>query len=323
MTECFQRNTSCNDIKTINGFKFLHEGPEGSEIFVYDDQTVIAHAELTSQSFKFVKEVSSMDQYSVITTACKDLKVKCIVPHGRDFVREFCLDYKITADKMLPSGSPTPWKLIIGASFGVVVLIAVLVIIWVLCYKTQLGTATVSLLRKLLSCERPGTFQAEMGQEGAGLRGEPSGPDPHEDFTEQDNTLESVFVDSLDRNLSDEEIQPPENGNTSTAEISRATNHRAMHRNLGDDPGGVNNNKGKDVSREMPNGRTHGDCDEDDDEGRAMLLHQRAAIRGSDVTAEAAALVNKRDFEPVQVSRCSTAPDTDVESTFNMNCTQE
>ncbi|XP_076607758.1 uncharacterized protein LOC143333564 isoform X2 [Chaetodon auriga] len=321
--ECLQRNTSCNDIKTINGFKFLHEGPEGSEVFVSDDQqTVIAHAKLANQSFDFTSEVRSMDKHSVITTACRDLKVSCIVHSENGYITEFCLDFKIIGEKMLPGGQPTPWNLIIGASSGV--LIAALGVIGVLCYKTQLGTATVSQFRSLLSCARSGNFQAEREQERAGQGEELSVPDPPEDVSEQDSTLESVLVVSLDHNLNDEEIQPPENGNTMTPEISRATNHRAMHRNLGDDPGGVNDNKGKDIPREMPNGRTHGDCDEDDEaEERALLLCQRADIRGSDMTGEVAALVNKRDFEPDQVSGCSTAPDTDVESTFNMKCTQE
>ncbi|XP_044036752.1 uncharacterized protein LOC122868653 isoform X1 [Siniperca chuatsi] len=334
---CPQRNLSCNDIKTSDGFKFPYEGPEGSEIFVHYNEIVIAHALLGNHSFTYFNEVMSMDSHSVITRDCRDLQVKCIVPDGEHYVKETCVNYKIT-EKMKnpdPNDLPTQWGLIIGVTF---VVIAILGIISILCcylswkkeLKKQQGAATVSqfsFLRHLWTSIslRKGTSQTDTGEtetihhrdqevtvddletqhnNGIRLSEIPSATDPRgsgENDIEEDNTLGSVHVHSidpkadcktpqslsLDRNLSNEGIQPPKNGDTSSA-----SNHRAMHRNLRDDPGGVNDNKGKDIVR--------------------------AAIQIFDMTGEAAVLVNKHGFDPDQVSGCSTAPDTDVESTHNM-----
>ncbi|XP_041813083.1 uncharacterized protein LOC121620909 [Chelmon rostratus] len=329
---CKQRNISCEDIKTPDGFKYLHDplcnfSNEGSEISVEDNEHTMM-ARLDHQSLEHVAEVRSMDKNSVITSHCQDLHVTCVISDGKGSVEDFCFNYIITGKgEMMPSGSSTPWALIIGVSFAVA-LIAVAGFVGVLWYKKQLRAATHKF--SSLLAVRPGIFQTR--EEEAGLGGIQSASVSHrsgENVTEQDDTLESVLVDStaddnpaqslsLDHNLCNEEIQPSENGDTVAPDVNRATNHRAMHRNLGDDPGGVNDNKGKDIPREMHNGWNVGDCGEDhEDEGRALLFSQRAAIQSSDMTGEAAVLVNKRDFEPDQVSRCSTAPDTDVESASN------
>lgn len=47
-------------------------------------QTVIAHALIAEQFFKYFNEVISMDNYSVITRECRDLDIKCIVPDVSD-----------------------------------------------------------------------------------------------------------------------------------------------------------------------------------------------------------------------------------------------
>ncbi|XP_051245272.1 uncharacterized protein LOC127357108 isoform X1 [Dicentrarchus labrax] len=315
--ECDQKNTSCNGIKTGGGFKFPHGGPEGSEIYVYDNETVlIAYASLGDQSFEFMNKVMSMDNYSVITRDCQDLQVKHIVHHGERFVKEICLDYKIT-EKLDIDSTDSPTPIIIGIIFGVISLIVIIVII-PLCYvswkkllKKQHGANTVSELTFMLSFLRLGISKAQKEEEeGVGLNEMGYAPDPPGSGVEQDNTLDSVHVHSidptaegkttqslsLDRSLSNEGIQPPKNGDITAPDIYRASNHRAKHRKVRDDPGGENDNKGKD--RDTANGCTVGVSGPEDqeNEGQTLLLDQRAAIQG-------------------EAAVSSTAPDTDVEST--------
>ncbi|TKS92072.1 hypothetical protein D9C73_025727 [Collichthys lucidus] len=95
VVENYEKNISCNDIKTTAGFKFPHNGSERSEIFVTCNKTAIAHALLANQSFTYLNEVISMDNYSVITRECQDLEIKCIVPDGT-FVKEIIIYYRIT-----------------------------------------------------------------------------------------------------------------------------------------------------------------------------------------------------------------------------------
>lgn len=166
-----------------------------------------------------------------------------------------------------------------------------------------------------------------------------------ENVIEQDDTLESVYSNdpkadgetppsfSLIRSLRNEGIQPTANSDISAPDVSRASIHQAVNGSLRDDPGGypegVNDNKGKGNVRirEIPNGRTRGDRgpeDDENDEGQPLMSDQRAANQSFDMTGGAVALVDKRGFDPDPVSRCSTAPDTDVESTSNMkNCSIE
>ncbi|XP_037648124.1 uncharacterized protein LOC119501664 isoform X2 [Sebastes umbrosus] len=159
-----------------------------------------------------------------------------------------------------------------------------------------------------------------------------------ENVIEQDDTLESVHSNdpkavgetppsfSLNHILRNKGIQPTANGDISAPDMNRASIHQAVNGSLRDDPGGVNDSKGKGNVRirEMPNGRTRGDRgpeDDENDEGQPLMSDQRAANQGFDMTGGAVALVDKRGFDPDPVSRCSTAPDTDVESTSNMkNC---
>ncbi|TNN70374.1 hypothetical protein EYF80_019400 [Liparis tanakae] len=100
---------------------------------------------------------------------------------------------------------------------------------------------------------------------------------------------------------------------------NRAWNHRAMNRSLRDDPGGVNDNNRKAIlgTGETLSGRTAGDRGPEDhgNEDQPLLSNQRAAKRGLDMTGKAAALVHNRGFDLDRVSRRSTEPDTDVEST--------
>ncbi|XP_070704202.1 uncharacterized protein [Pempheris klunzingeri] len=361
--QCQQRNTSCNDIKTSDGFKFWHESPEGSEIFVYHNKTVIAHAKLGNQTL-YPAQVVSMDSHSVTTRHCQDLQVQCIVPNGKFIVKEICVEYKIIEKMKNPVDLPTPWALIIAVSLCVLALIGIIVIcfLWIN-YRswkrdliTQHGAAPVSQLtfsRYLLTRLRRRSSQPEEIRQGielqdrtaddletqhntaSGIRQSqslsatlPRGSE--ENINEQDDTLRSVHVDSIDPEADgttppslslnhnhNEGIQLSKNGDTCAPDGHGASHHRGMNRNMRDDPGGVNDNKGKETVCEMHNGWTRGDCGPEDheNEGQPLLSSQRAAIQGFDMTGEAAALVNKRVFDQDQVSRCSTALDTDVEST--------
>ncbi|XP_070780007.1 uncharacterized protein [Enoplosus armatus] len=228
---------------------------------------------------------------------------------------------------------------------ALIVIIGIIGIIGMLCLylpwkrelRKQHNTAEVSQLSFLRylqtsSCLRKVISQPETGQaEEPRLSDKPS-PTGSQDDIEEDDTLESVHVHSIDLkadgeapqslslhcNLSKEGIQLSKNGHTSTPDANSAYDHRAMHRNLGDDPRGVIDNKGKDIVKilEVRGGRTLGDGGPEDHEieGQPLL----SAIQHFDMKGEAAALVNRRGQDPDPVSRGSTAPDTDVESTPNM-----
>ncbi|KAL7378756.1 hypothetical protein ABVT39_018123 [Epinephelus coioides] len=147
-----------------------------------------------------------------------------------------------------------------------------------------------------------------------------SGPRGYgENDIEHDDTLGNVLVHSLDRNLSNGGIELAENGDVSAPDVNGAANRRAMHRSLRDDPGGVRYDKDKDVVQimEEPSGWTHGGHGREDHgrEVQPLLSDHGAASQGFDMTGGAAA--------SDQVSRCSSAQDTDVESTPKIkNCGQ-
>ncbi|XP_026182050.1 uncharacterized protein LOC113141689 isoform X2 [Mastacembelus armatus] len=296
--ECDLRNTSCNKIKSHNGFRFLLECHGGVEISVYNsEQRVIANA--VRQDFNFSSDVISMDQYSVVTRKCKDLSIQCIFLNGR-YVTENCLDYKITDD---PKEVPPPYILIIGVLCGVILLIGIL------------GMSYMFWKKKLKQHEGNGVqvipmddVEPQTDQNHAAVIGLPPGSGQHgsgeNNINEQPNTLEAVHVHS---------------GDISGAHVSGAFHHLATNRNLRDDLE-VNSNKGetgKDIVREMYNAHTPCDSDREDHETEQLwLLIQGTAIPAFDMTGEAEALVNKDGFD--HVSRCSTAPNGDVKSTTKM-----
>ncbi|KAE8283305.1 hypothetical protein D5F01_LYC18707 [Larimichthys crocea] len=318
VVENYEKNISCNDIKTTAGFKFPHNGSERSEIFVTCNKTVIAHALIAEQFFKYFNEVISMDNYSVITRECRDLDIKCIVPDGK-FVKEIIIYYRITEKVKNPDPTDlsTTWGLIIaGVTCGVAFIIGLSLYFYKKKMKKQPSAAP--------ACDEPVNEQAEMQM----LSEMPSTSGPlesGENDTERDNTLESVHVDSidpmadgktpqslsLDHNFNHEGIQPFEND----PDNNRASAHRAIHRNLRDDPGGINDKR----IRKTHNGCTLGvqTPEDHENEGQPLLLNQRAAIQAFDTRGEATDLVNKHDFDQHQISGCPTAPETDVESTLN------
>ncbi|KAM9345975.1 uncharacterized protein ABDE67_012576 [Symphorus nematophorus] len=281
-----------------------------------------------------------MDNHSVTTRHCRDLRVQSIL-NGGPFVQENCVDYKITEMENYDPLQGASLGLDILISLGVMALFGIAMLALCFhCWKKELrkrqGAATVS---GFLTCLRkwiPQPQTPQTGNEEAQLSEITSASDPRgsgED-EEQHGALESVQGDSidhpadgttpkslsLDHNLSNGGAQLSKNGEIRAPDV-RTSNPQAMNRNQRDDQGGVNDNKGKETarSRDMSNGWTRpGDHES---EGQPLLLEQRPAVQCFDMTGEAAALVNERGFDPDQVSRCSAAPDADVESTSNVrNC---
>ncbi|XP_018560074.1 uncharacterized protein LOC108902620 [Lates calcarifer] len=361
--EYSQRNVSCHDIKTHNGFKFSHECSTALEISAYHNETAIATVK--NDIFKHLPAVIHMDSTSVVTKECRDLKLICIIRNG-DKVKEIVQILKTTEEN--PDEPYVPWSTIIcltlGGVIGITAVLSCCYISWKKEMKNQQGPATPSgFLRYLVTCcfLRKGISQGPFCPETRETRNH-AGSETQEDTNgdlriqprdislierssaieshqsgenEQDGTLEAVCVPSidsktdgetphthsLDHNWNDEGIQPTKNGGISAPGDNRASHHRAKNRNLRDDPGGVNYNKRKDLVRIMEghNGCVQFDCGPEvhKTEGQPLLVN-RANIQASDKTGEAVSLVNKRDFDPDQVSRCSTVPDTDVESATKM-----
>ncbi|XP_031723845.1 uncharacterized protein LOC116394717 isoform X2 [Anarrhichthys ocellatus] len=353
--ECPRTNISCKDIITADRFTFLHRCLKGSEIFVFDNRTLVAFAVLGSQTTKHLNE-TIIGNHSVDTIDCRDLKIKCMVPIGEFGVHEICVYYKVTETLNVDSfHSPRPWSFIISGSVCVVGLI---VLIGGLCYmfrkKKQHDASIVSRIlphlcisskaemREIEQTRNPegSEVQASTADHLDTIRlSEISATDPREggeNDIEQDNALKSVHVHSidptadgkapqssgLDRNSSNQGIQPTERGDVIASDGTRASNRRAVS-SLRDDPGGVKDNDEKAIDgiREVRSSRwTVGDRAPEDhgNEGQPLLLNQRAANQCFDMTGKAVALVDKCGFDPDQVSRCSTVPDADVESTPNM-----
>ncbi|XP_040010541.1 uncharacterized protein LOC120804879 isoform X2 [Xiphias gladius] len=251
-----------------------------------------------------------MDNCSIITKACRDLQVKCIVSDAHN-VRETWVNFKITEEMKHPDPDlPTPQSLISSVSFIVIVIVSILIsgvficiyISWKKKTERQHRAATVpGFCRYLVNCcgLREGISRAERVETGE------TSIDPGTDG-------KTAHSHSLDRN-------------SCKGGILLTENQQDMNRNLRDDPGGVNHNRGTDIMTmtEMHNGYSLGDrgLEDHETEGQLLLSNQRANIQGSDMRGEAAALVNKCGFDLGQVSSYCDAPDTDVESMPKMkNC---
>lgn len=202
--DCTQKNVSCNEIKTNHGFKFPHDGPEGSEISVYQNKTLIAFVE-ASKPIKHTEEVISIDNSSVITRTCQDLHVEHIVPNGPTHIKKICSDFKITDQgKYLdPNDSSSqedhphdgvPPYVIVLILIGIFIGICMCVSWYVITRRKQKGGATVLCCKHAVGClKKTGISPAQM-QEISGL---PSPPDQHgtvESDAEQATTLDSVLV---------------------------------------------------------------------------------------------------------------------------------
>ncbi|XP_078125989.1 uncharacterized protein LOC144530340 isoform X2 [Sander vitreus] len=332
-SECPPKNMSCN-VNMAEGFKFLYPCPEGGEISVYDNKTLIAHAVLGTQFFRYLNEVMSMDNHSLVTRDCRDLRVECIFVNGKSFIEEICVDYKMT-EKMKnpdPDDSPTPQNLSIGVCVGgIVLMMGMFCCGYIYCKKQQYGAPAVSGFLKYLKicpCLREGISQAERGETEETRN--PGGREVQKVTADDLDTTQSNIVNRLSeisatypRGRGENDIKQDDKlGSVQSGDISapdKTSNHQAMNRSLRDDPGGVVENKEKYMIREMHNGWTPNDRGPEDhgNEGQLLLLNEGAAIQHFDMTGEAVALVNRRGFNPDQVSRCA-APDIDVESTPNM-----
>lgn len=326
---CDQINASCADIKTLAGFTFKHGShPDGSKIYVYDNGTSIGHAQLENPpSFKFSSEVVHMDNNSVTTVKCRDITIQSIVPYGltkgKPFVKENCIYFKTIDDVTAPIKTDPNDSQALPTIIFILGIIAILIIIgiglllllrnWKAHLEQQNSEASVSgFIMYLLTClQKTGEGQETRAPPGQGID------------NEQGTALERVVVQSteteadvntpqspsVDRNLSTERIQQTKNGDISTHNNSRISHHRSMNRNLGKEPGGVNSNKGQNISELETGGAADNRAEHDETEGQPLLTSKRF-----DKTGEAGPLANKAGFDRNRVSRCSAVLNTDVES---------
>ncbi|XP_036946214.1 uncharacterized protein LOC119014823 [Acanthopagrus latus] len=327
--DCSVVNIYCPDIKTDNGFKFPYNcsnpaqnGSTEREVEISDNKTMIARG----PSLVHSPHVTNMDNNSITTAECRDLHVKCII-HGRK-VKESCWVY-VTTGNMTPMSpdpiqSPDPAdppptespEKVPSWVYGLIGIIVIIVIIGILCHwKKKVKTLCTDLLVRI------GLRTSQAGRETAGETGEPLSA-THQQACDDNNhnaKLESVCTLSIDPEPDGE--TPPSSGLDRTLSNGRIQEPKNFFRSMRDDPGGVNDNKGKGRLRngEMCNGWARGDRGPaDENGGQPLLQNQRAA--NPDMTGEAG-LVNERGFGTQQVRWCSTAPDADVESTLNMKNT--
>ncbi|XP_013769352.1 uncharacterized protein LOC102203574 isoform X1 [Pundamilia nyererei] len=325
---CHQINASCADIKTLAGFTFKHGSlPEGSKIYVYDNGTSIGHAELRNPpSIRLSSEVVHMDNNSVTTVKCRDITIQSIVPDGlwkgKPVVKEHCTYFKIIADVTAPiktdpnesQALPTLIYYIFPAILGIIIIIigiGLLLHNWKAHLEQQHSEASVSgFIMYLLTClQKTGEGQETRAPPGQRID------------NEQGTALECVVVQSteadvntpqspsVDRNLSTERIQLTKNGDISTHNVSRISHHRSMNRNFKKEPGGVNSDKGQNISELDTGGAAGNRAEHDETEGQPLLTSKRF-----DMTGEAGPLANKAGFDRDGVNRCSAVPNTDVES---------
>lgn len=132
---CQQKNISCSQIKTADGFNFQLDCPEGSEITVSNNtKTVIGHVKLGV--FNHTDDVIKMTINSVTTGECKDLTVKCSMLDVQGKAHDKCLLYKVTVDV---EGRVS---LGVGAKFGIsigtiaIIIIIIIAIIFFLFYNS-------------------------------------------------------------------------------------------------------------------------------------------------------------------------------------------
>ncbi|CAK6963133.1 uncharacterized protein LOC122966098 isoform X3 [Scomber scombrus] len=288
--ECLQRNISCCDIKTADGFKFkfgLTEGMTVTYTYVNDKETLIAYAGPSKREFQ-PSEVVSMDNSTVVRRHCNDTKVKHILRKGKH-VTEHCVVYE-TTEKMENcdrKDSPKPPGLIIGVAVGV--LVAVLCAIMVCSWKRYLEH-----LRTYCGHKQP-------------ISREDGGGEETSDDSTADGRIRQTL--SLDYNLNDVRIEQSKNGNLNAPGVNGAPNHRAMNRNMRDDPGGDTRGQCTAWSSERHGSKDHVI------EGQPLLSTENAPDPDLNTAGvSVAALVYKCDFDPDQVHRCSTVPDTDVKS---------
>ncbi|XP_078141091.1 uncharacterized protein LOC144539539 isoform X2 [Centroberyx gerrardi] len=341
--ECLQRNASCEAIKIEEGYQYFWSGPDGTEVEVYYNETLIAHGPFP---YRHTNEVVRMDNNSITTKHClRKLRLKCIVLNEQNLISEHCFEYEVT-DKEAVASTP-PWGIIIIAGVaGVVLCIAGILYRHFCISQTTNPTEGISKAERGEAGPIRSSEVQEIQEVQEGIRDNLDNQQPGLSPDSSSFNRDRISIDPgtdgktpealrLDRNLSnggtqlsnDREPVDLDCGTLSVPDGNTASNHRVMNRNLRDDPGGPNGNKGKDVN--IKNGGIPGDrtpdgqsLKEQEEEGEPLLSDKRAHIQDLNMTGEPIALVNKRGLDPDPdrdpVNRCSIALDkgsSDVEST--------
>lgn len=291
--ECVLKNTTCTDIRVAEGFSFKHDCLEGSEIDVEgNNKTNLGHADLRTQHSNHLPPIVKIDNYSVITEKCQDLTVTCTTSTRDHNVlhEENCRKFKIITDDRdvaLPHVQPWSREWIIALVIIALVIIAIFIVYLLIsryCWKKETRNQHhPTYFRYVMTC----LCIRKRDQERNGF---PMGGT--RDLEEQ--------------NLG--EIS----GEMGAPNTTTPSDHRAMNRNLMENPGGINGTKGRGIQRELDGG---GAVAHHQAEEQQLLPDQRAASGSLDRPDEAVALVNELSFDRDRVSRCSATPDADVEST--------
>ncbi|KAM4530559.1 uncharacterized protein PAE49_023018 [Odontesthes bonariensis] len=169
INECSLRDINCSDIKTSAGYKFEHECPLESSIYVNDDnETTIAYAKPSKGLFRLEQSGEvDMDNSSVTTKSCRNLTVKCIL-HSETGVNEKCFDFKVNTEN--PDGSflSSQWSraAVIAIAIGVAGTLCACYASWRRELKKQNNKATLSgFLRYVLTCSCLVTRDSSQGSD--------------------------------------------------------------------------------------------------------------------------------------------------------------
>ncbi|KAK2833327.1 hypothetical protein Q5P01_017216 [Channa striata] len=120
---CLQRNASCENIKTPDGFKFPFNCPAGMEVSAFINDTVAAHADLHAKTYNFSSDVVSMNDSVIVMRQCRDLKIHCVLNNG-PYVDESCENYNVKEVLNHPD-LQKPRILKISVSVGVIVVFCI------------------------------------------------------------------------------------------------------------------------------------------------------------------------------------------------------
>ncbi|XP_069005017.1 uncharacterized protein [Embiotoca jacksoni] len=262
LTGCLQRNVSCNDFKVINGYKFPHSCSE--KIDISNKTSTIAHGVLNKPPYQKLPAVIDMDNSSVTLRDCTDFSVKCENSLGKDLIDEWCEDFKTTEETQNPHAVdlPTRCSLICSGSLGVIVMIVIVIVIAMLwsyiSWKKKMKqgrTATVSgYFTYLLTC--------------LCLSKRTSQPECREEEEIRDQAAMEVIGVLYTQHNGDI------SGHVRAPNVNGASHHRAMSRNMRDDPGGVKSNKRKDIFEETDGGSSVCDHNAGDHETEELLSTQ-------------------------------------------------
>ncbi|XP_071398778.1 uncharacterized protein [Centroberyx affinis] len=236
--ECLQRNASCDAIKITDGYQYSWSAPDGTEVEVYYNETLIAHVKPFQNDH--TNEVVRLDNNSVITKQClRNLRLKCIVPSGENLISERCFEYEVTDKETVAStpppvastpppvaSTPPPWGIIFAGVAGVagvarVVLFISGILYWRFCISrttnpregiSQAERGAAGQTRRLGESEfqevqegiRDNLDNQQPGPDSSSFNRdsislrEPSDPDPHGTDDVQAHTLGSLQLYSID-----------------------------------------------------------------------------------------------------------------------------